>query len=101
LLIKIIQFDQLYIASDSFDHKIIHQIKEEYPGALFVVYNPHRTIQFGSTCKIILLSHGTFSAMIGYLAFYSKNIYYPDIKPKWGNLNIFKNKSDKFIGINK
>ena len=80
-----------------FIHKL-NAIKEEYPDALLVVYNPYRTIQFGSTCKHILLSHGTFSAMIGYLAFYSKNIYYPNIKPKWGHLEIFKNKSDKFIG---
>ena len=43
-----------------------------------------RTFQFGSTCKNIILSHGSFSAIIGYLAFYS-NIYYPkyDENKKW------------------
>lgn len=34
------------------------------------------TIQFASTCKHIVLSHGSFSAVIGYLAFFS-NVYYP------------------------
>ena len=47
-------------------------------------YNEIDTIQFGSTCKNIILSHGSFSAMIGNLSFYS-NIYYPKIDK---NINI-------------
>lgn len=35
------------------------------------------TIHFGSTCKHVILSHGSFSAVIGYLSFFS-DIYYPD-----------------------
>tara|TARA_A100001015_G_scaffold269402_1_gene321064 strand:- start:115 stop:966 length:852 start_codon:yes stop_codon:yes gene_type:complete len=32
-------------------------------------------IKFGSTCKYVILSYGTFSAMIGYFSFYSQ-VYY-------------------------
>ena len=35
------------------------------------------TFQFASTCKHIILSHGSFSAVIGYLSFFS-DIYYPE-----------------------
>ena len=37
-------------------------------------YNEIDTIHFGSTCKNVILSHGSFSAIIGYMAFYS-NVY--------------------------
>ena len=40
-------------------------------------YNEQLTIQFATTCKNIILSHGSFSAIIGYLSFYS-TIYYPE-----------------------
>lgn len=40
-------------------------------------YNEILTLQYASTCKNIILSHGTFSAIIGYLSFYS-NVYYPE-----------------------
>jgi len=46
---------------------------------------------FASTCNNLILSGGTFSWLIGFLAFYSKNIYYPlDNKNKWyGDIFIF------------
>jgi hypothetical protein len=48
-----------------------------------------KTIMFGSTCKNIILSNGTFSWMVGLLGFYSK-IYYPKIKNSWhGNIFVF------------
>jgi hypothetical protein len=34
------------------------------------------TILFGSTCKNIILSSGSYSFIIGLLAFYTKNIIY-------------------------
>jgi len=40
-------------------------------------FSEYDTIQFGCTCKYIILSHGTFSAMIGLLAYHS-DVYYPD-----------------------
>jgi hypothetical protein len=45
---------------------------------------------FASTCNHIVLSGGTFSWLIGFLAFFSKSIYYPRIKNKWyGDIFIF------------
>ena len=72
-------FDNIYIASDTLTHDIIKKINEEYPKANLIDYNEIETIQFGSTCKNIILSHGSFSATIGYLSFYS-NVYYPKIE---------------------
>jgi hypothetical protein len=47
------------------------------------------TIMFGSTCNNIILSGGTFSWLIGFLAFFSKNIFYPKMQEKWYDINIF------------
>jgi hypothetical protein len=71
-----INFDKLYITSDDLSHIIIKEITNKYPSTILLTYDEINTIQFGSTCKHIILSHGSFSAIIGYLAFFS-NIYYP------------------------
>jgi hypothetical protein len=73
--IKKIEFNKLYIATDDASHDIIKNIMDEYKLAELVDLNDVNTIQFGSTCKNIILSQGTYSAMIGYLAFFS-NVYY-------------------------
>ena len=73
--IKLIKFDKLFIASDNFDDDYIKKIQEQYPCEL-VKLSAVETIQFGSVCKNIILSHGSFSAMIGWSA-YDSNIYYP------------------------
>lgn len=79
-----INFENIYIASDDTKHNIIKQILEKYPNAKIIDYNEIETIQFGSTCKNIILSHGTFSSVIGYLAFFS-TVNYPeyDIEKHW------------------
>ena len=82
--IKSITFDNLYIATDEINHNIINNIFHIYPNVKLIEYDEINTFQFASTCKNILLSHGSFSAVIGYLAFYS-TIYYPeyDINHMW------------------
>ena len=70
------RFDKLFITSDDFGHPIIKQIMSVYPNIILFNNNEITTIQFGSTCKHVILSHGSFSAVIGYLAYYS-NVYYP------------------------
>jgi hypothetical protein len=77
-----IQFDNLYIATDDIYHPIIREILVVYPNALRVLYNELDTIHFGSTCKHIVLSHGSFSAVIGYLAYFS-DVYYPEYTQMW------------------
>lgn len=74
--IAAVSFEKIYIASDSPFHSIVQEICKTYPAASIVNYDPVQTIQFGSTCKNIILSHGTFSAVIGYLGFQS-TVYYP------------------------
>lgn len=79
-LLSSIKFDKLYIATDDRHHSIIQTILKLYPSASIVTYNEVQTIQFASTCKHILLSHGSFSAIMGYFAFYS-DIHYPSYDP--------------------
>ena len=78
--IKNIQFNNLYISTDDITHDIIKQIIAAYHNLEIINYNEIKTIQFGSTCKNIILSHGSFSAVIGYLSFYS-NVYYSEYEP--------------------
>jgi hypothetical protein len=82
--IKSINFDNLYISTDDKNHNIIKKILEIYSNAKLIEYDELNTFQFASTCKNIVLSHGSFSAVIGYLAFHS-TIYYPeyDVKHMW------------------
>jgi hypothetical protein len=79
-----ISFDTLYIASDDTTHSIIQELCKIYPTIKIIKGNEIDTIQFGSTCRYIILSHGSFSAIIGYLAFFS-TIYYPeyDMNKMW------------------
>jgi hypothetical protein len=80
-LSEIKSYDNIYISTDSPDHYIVQQLLEKYQIAKIINYNEVETFQFGSTCKNIILSHGSFSANIGYLAFYS-TIYYAEYNPK-------------------
>jgi hypothetical protein len=75
--LKNIVFDKLYIATDNPTHVIVKNIKASYPDTTILEYAEVKTLQFASTCKHIILSHGSFSAVIGYLAFFS-TIYYPE-----------------------
>jgi hypothetical protein len=75
--IKKIKFDNLYISTDEKTHNIISEILQVYPSVQLIEYDEIATFQFASTCKHIILSHGSFSAIIGYLAFFS-DIYYPE-----------------------
>lgn len=69
--------NKIYVSTDSPHSKIIIELQRLFPEIIIKNYQPVETIMFGSTCKNIILSHGSFSAIIGYLGFYSK-IYYPD-----------------------
>lgn len=66
-----------WVSSDSPAHEICQRLLAEFPG-LVVWSDPDnvRTIQFASTCRAVVLSHGSFSATIGNLAFDSL-VYYP------------------------
>ena len=74
---KDLKYDNIYIASDQPQHRVVKIITKWFPKATILDFDEIKTFQFGSTCKNILLSHGSFSAIIGYLAFFS-NIYYSE-----------------------
>ena len=89
--IEKVEYDSIYIGSDNLNDDIVMKLKSKYPNIFLLTLNDVETIQFGSTCKSIILSHGTFSAVIGYLGFYS-SVYYPNVKPGWCPLDLFMNK---------
>ena len=92
-VIKNTQFDKLYISTDSFDHNIITTIKTKYPETILIKKTPVETIQFGSTCKHVALTFGSFSAIIGYLSFFS-DVYYSNIDRPYqaGPITLFTDK---------
>jgi len=79
-----ITFDTLYLTTDQKNHIIIHKLISLYPTATIIDYDEIKTFQFASTCKHIILSHGSFSAIIGYLAYFS-DVYYQeyDLSTMW------------------
>lgn len=87
-VIRSISFDNLYLATDDKHHPIIKEIAQLYP-VQFIESDEIITMQFASTCKHIVLSHGSFSSMIGYLSFFS-DVYYPEYHHT-GKLDFSKN----------
>jgi len=84
--LSMLTFDKLHIASDDLTHPVINTIIEAYPNSMKVELNDVQTIQFGSTNKYLVLSPGTFSAIIGYLS-KSDQVLYPGIYKMWhGNI---------------
>jgi hypothetical protein len=73
----------VYISSDNINHDIIKNLKKDY-NCIILYLNIIDTIKFASTNKYIILSHGSFSAVIGYLSFFSE-VRYPkyDINKIW------------------
>lgn len=83
-----LEFNNGYISSDTIGHPMCLALIKKYK-LQTIEKNEVETIMFGSTCKNILLSNGTFSWLIGLLGFFSK-IYYPKIKQVWhGNVFVF------------
>ena len=68
-------YDTLYLSSDNLKHPIVEQIVAQHPATL-LNYDEIKTFQFASTCRHQILSHGSFSAVIGYLSFFSE-VHYP------------------------
>ena len=69
--------DNLWIASDDFSHPLIKELCEVYPKADLVLKDEVETIQFGSTCKHLVLSLGSYSAIVGYLGYNTETVLYP------------------------
>jgi len=90
-LLDILDYDIGFISSDTITHPLCVELIAKYKLTV-IDYNEVNTIMFASTCKNIILSGGTFSWLIGFLAFYSESIYYPNIQEKWyGDIFTFYN----------
>jgi len=82
-LIDSIPFDNLFIASDDPTHDCVKSLLLQYPfKSKVMLVDEVLTMQFASTCKNVVLSHGTFSSVIGYLSYFS-TIYYPETTNLW------------------
>jgi hypothetical protein len=100
-ILNTINVDNIYISSDSPNHNKIKELLDLYSNSSTIHYNEHDTIHFASTCKYVILSQGTFSAIIGYLSYYSNVYYYiPDNNTQWdkGYSDLF---TDKYSKIHK
>jgi hypothetical protein len=86
----------IYISTDDVNHSIIKEILKKYKNVYLLPGDEINNIQAAITCKYVILSHGSFSALIGYLSYFSV-VYYPDFKPAWCPIDLFKNKG--FIGL--
>ena len=69
-------FDKGYISSDSPSHYTCKSLMRAFPTLELFTNTEVNTIQFASTCKYVVLSHGSFSFTIGNFAFDS-SVYYP------------------------
>lgn len=70
----------VYISSDTIEHPMCKMLISKY-SAQIINYDFIDTLKFASTCKYLILSHGSFSATMGNLGFYS-DIYYPKYDPR-------------------
>jgi hypothetical protein len=77
-----LEYDNGYISSDSINDSLCLELISRF-NLKVVDYDEAKTIMFGSTCDKLILSGGTFSWLIGFLAFFSKNIYYIEFEKKW------------------
>jgi hypothetical protein len=83
-VIELLEYDNIYLASDNPNHEICLNLCNKYANCNIIYYDEVDTIHFGSTCKNIILSNGTFSYTVGILSFYS-HVYYPekDVNNPW------------------
>lgn len=87
-VLRDLHFQTGFITSDSPGHPIVQSLIQTYKLTL-ICKNEIDTIMFGSTCKHIVLSHGTFSWLIGFLGIYS-NVYFPKVTTVWhGDIFVF------------
>jgi hypothetical protein len=82
-----ISFENGYIASDDFKHEICKKLIIKY-NLKILEYDEVETIMFGSTCKNIVLTGGSFSYIIGLFGFFSK-VYYLKSFNTWFPAELF------------
>ena len=103
-IISQFKFDNLYIATDSPGHEIIAMLRKKFPHMQLYDTTLPDIMLFASTCKYVVLSYGSFSAIIGYLSFFS-HVYYKKISDKtawdWNSGDKNNMFNDKYSKIGK
>jgi len=90
-LISKIKYDEVYISSDSIEDKFCVKLIKKYNLRVYIS-NDIETIMFANTCNKIIMSGGTFSWMLGFFGYFSKNIYYLNSHIPWyGDIFCFNN----------
>jgi hypothetical protein len=81
-IIKDLSFENGYICSDSPNSAIVNNLIQNYNLKSYD-RDIHDIFLFGSTCKYIILSEGSFSWLLGFLSDNNSTIYYPKNKIIW------------------
>jgi hypothetical protein len=90
-LLNELEYNIGYISSDSIDESLCLELISKF-NLKIIDYDESKTIMFASTCNKLILSGGTFSWLIGFLAFFSNKVYYMDFQNKWyGDIFSFSN----------
>ena len=107
-ILATLNVDRVYLTTDSKDHPIVQTLMQD-PKITYYDASPIDTILFAASKRYVILSHGTFSGMIGYLAFYSTVYFVKESEStSWdyfggnGKFNLFEGKYTKrgnFIGV--
>ena len=74
------QYENIFVSSDDVNCNVVKNLVKNYNVTIFQ-NNEINTILFGSSNKYIILSYGSFSAIIGWFSFNSV-VYYPTFYKK-------------------
>ena len=68
-------FDNIYISSDNLNNEICKKLQENYK---VTIYKKGflDTLMFGSTCKELIISSGSYSFLFGLFSLHSKKVYF-------------------------
>ena len=84
------KYSNIYICSNDKNNNIIKQLKNIY-NITYIEKGKIENILFGSTCRYIIMSGGSYSFLFGLLSFYSKKVYFNRFHNK-----IYNKKLDKY-----
>jgi hypothetical protein len=65
-----------FISSDAVNHPTVQKLAEKY-GFKIIMNDIVETFMLASTCKYLVLSHGSFSWSIGSISFFSEKVFIP------------------------
>jgi len=84
------KYDNIYICTDNNKNDIVRALRKKYKIIIPDFHKNHiDVILFGSTCKYVILSSGSYSFMIGLFSYHTKYIYF---SPDAGKQGKYKDK---------